>query len=376
MKKNIGINFIPLHRPGCVFRRVSSTKYEVVVNNRREIIELDSSVAELLSILLPSIDNTKSLKDIVPLVRKRCQLKYTVEDIEYLVSKLFSWGLISGIDINTTPRMSKRPQISFLSSFTSYPREMQSKLTTANVGLIGGKYISPIILRSLFSSGVRNLTLIGDNKVEAEELEYYWSRNHKPNSTRIRALSKEADFLRYGMNLEIVGDTNEKSTFYEAIKKLKLIMVLMPGLEAANIRAINNSCLFANTAMLFGGISSSSFIFGPLVFPHQSACLTCRELRFTEEHMVLSEDVETSSDSPYYSRFNKDISTLNPFMISFCNILVGYACLYIMDLSSMLLNHELEYDFINGIFAKHYILKLPRCPSCGNQLKGPGYKAL
>jgi len=357
-------------RPDCKIIRDADGLFRVFVNNNQEIIETDGKNANLLEKILPVLDGTHSLGGILKKFGRSDSVK---KSIKKLIMTLFRWGLIA--EVNPCDDLSRLSQLRYFSSFSSYPMRLQEKLSRIQVGIVGGEHIIHSIVYSLSLAGIGNFRLLGLNTVK-----YYKDKTSfdpSPNSYEIkrdkRVLSKNAsNNLFSGIKATYDSRPIEKvCSDLDALNRIDVVLVLSPLLDKDYLTKINDLCLKTDTKLLSGILKSSRAYIGPFVIPFQSSCVSCMISRLGESSQNSNNVVSPQYFSSHYlSELFEDgdfEANLIPFILSYAHLLSGYLCLHILGLSRVLINHQIVLDYKDGFIQQNFILKSPRCPSCGKQ---------
>lgn len=374
-------NFVPILRPDCEIKRISDNQFIVLVNDRKEFIDLDRATGDLIDNLIPLINGKRSVNEIAQLIIKKSKKRFSGSEVKAVIKNLFKWGLISTYGNNKDSQWKYENfslvQTSYFATITSYPMEIQKKLRKVCVAVMGAKYISPLILRSLYSCGIKHVRLVGNPIIESEEMSFFTFPNLEKGTDWYTALSKEASFMRLNLDIVLLPDLHS-SSFISELKKVDVLLIVVPSLDPELILEMNKICLNAGIKLLFGGINFSEVVLGPFVIPFESACLTCRELRYRRDYSsndLANVTAEIKEYYSYYSKFNKTPVLLASFLSAYAHIICGYTCSHILGVSTSLINREIVIDFHNIKMMSYTILKLPRCPSCGYQTRQPEYKS-
>ncbi|MDP8313447.1 MAG: hypothetical protein RAP70_00030 [Candidatus Celaenobacter antarcticus] len=380
MEKKLNADIIPILRPDCKIKRSSYNRFIVNVNEREEFIDLDKETGDLLSEVVLLIDGEKSIKTISKKISQEKTPTLTSE-IEDIINNLFKWGIISILTECHVPEHKHDKsiimhQLSNLSSYSSYPSELLKKLERTTVAIVGAKYISPIIFRSLYLSGIRNFKLIGNHDTSSQELCFFSSPQIKVGIDWITALSNEASYLKFSPDFESILDMDE-TYLITKFKEIDVLLISIPYIGKELILKLNEICLKTDTKILFSEIQDSKVIIGPFVKPHETACILCRELRniqyYSNINSLVTKKIIDNSLSGLDS-FNIIPVMSVSLLFSLAHMISEYLCMHILDIQSLLINQEHIIDFSKMNISNNFILKLPRCPACGYNTVSPEYE--
>jgi bacteriocin biosynthesis cyclodehydratase domain-containing protein len=136
---------------------------------------------------------------------------------------------------------------------------------------------------------------------------------------------------------------------------------------AALFRAINRISLIHSTPWLHGNMSGSRADIGPYVWPHDSACFHCMELRQAsmqglaiEEHLYqehLAEERDAAERIPRGEAIWSATLAAGLLTGEVIRVVSGIA-------APTLLNAVTEISPVSGVMRTNHFLRVPRCPEC------------
>lgn len=352
-------------RPDCKIKRILPTCFQVYINKYEEFIKLDEERADLLDLILPLLNGKYTCDEItshlLEIEKVRLPKQILRRKVKNIIERLFKWGLVAKIEDLTD--FSNLSQTRFFSCFTSNPKKMEKKLEKICVGIIGGKYVTPLVLKILCQGGVKHFRLFGTHTIDDEELIFYNLTIKEEN--RMKVLHEEISVLS---NRKAKVEHFDEITA-ESLENLDLALFLLPSIKSINKGAFMQAhqlCLQKNIKILYGELRFSTSIIGPFVIPFESACLGCLESRYRE----LPENNFSWLASTSFSNEtlqNRNFSNLISFTVAHASLVAGYAILHLLGISDLLINRILVFDFLSGIIHRYFILKSPRCPLCGRK---------
>lgn len=357
--KIVKLNSRYILRPDCAIERTYKNCFRVFINKGEEILEVDKETGDLLEQILPMLNGCYSLKEIINLVKESYNnIGIAKSKATAIIANLFKWGLVS--EVSDLRDSSKLIQLSYFSSFTSFPSSLQRKLENTVIGIVGYDIITPLLIHSLYHAGVSNFRLIGSHTIKPEECIFYHSKK-VANKDWFEALSEEMSYLKRKINLKYI---DKPFQYPEQLDEVEVILFLVTHSNRDILSKFNKLCLKKNIRILLGSYDQSRLIIGPYVIPFYSSCLSCIESRYQE---IPDSNLETFSCGNLYLNklYHNTHSDLIPFIMSYASLLAGYVCLHVLELSNLLINCQIEIDYKNGTVHKNYILKSPRCPACG-----------
>jgi hypothetical protein len=357
-------------RPDCRLRRVSEGRFEVVVGDDTESLEVDKKTGDLLECILPALNGDHSLEQIAVYAKAHCRSASRTR-VEEIVANLFKWGLISELHPQGGYTYPMQPR--YFSSFTSYPSAMQQKLGECRVGVVGGRFAAPVLIDSLRSAGVSHFRLLGEHVVEPEETPFYRTARAVGTSWS-EALSEQSSEKSTEGPVTIEYDPRDPDAMLDDpgfAAGLDVVVLLLPGVEEGVVLKANRACLSGNIKLMLGSFDWAGATMGPFVIPFESSCLACAESRIREAR---PQDNESGCSSYHYAKsllgrprpVHSSVNLL-PFVMGYTHLLSGYLCHHILGLSSVLINHEVRFDFMSAVLYRDFILKSPRCPACGER---------
>ena len=198
----------------------------------------------------------------------------------------------------------------------------------------------------------------------------------------------------FGVNLKQsnqISDSNPLISFYGAghalsdmkaselsieMEKPSCLLIALERPEPALMKWVNKLSLDLGISLLSCQLNGTEGIVGPFIVPGQTACLMCHHLRVTRN---LDFYKEYRSWEEWVSSNGKRRAETGA-LVPFTEMVAGMAALELFEHASGF--HEPEtygrFITINALTLEiitHQVLKLPRCPSCGNTRNRPAFSA-
>jgi bacteriocin biosynthesis cyclodehydratase domain-containing protein len=311
---------------------------------------------DVLAFLLPRLDGTRTLDALLT----ECPSELPKPTLLRTLSLLHSKGLLTGAESSSpgpgTDDVLRRQMLFWgrhldLSRNASSAVEVQRRLATARLVLVGTGMFGITAYDLLTRSGcieVRALdwnddglfheTLI-DSPTPPRELVHLSATSVDAAAAQLRAWAEDTDFL-------VTATCDAPAALFRAINRLSLIHS-MPWLHA--------------------NMSGSRADIGPYVWPHDSACFHCMELRQAsmqglaiEEHLYqehLAEERDAAERIPRGEAVWS--STLA------ASLLTGEVIRVVSGIAApTLLNAVIEISPVSGGMRMNHFLRVPRCPEC------------
>jgi bacteriocin biosynthesis cyclodehydratase domain-containing protein len=344
-------------RPDCKIVQKTKGKFKVFVNQNEEIIEVDEDTSEILQSILPLLDGSNSVKDII----KKIDFS-SVSVAKKVIGTLFRWGLIANMQRPNKGNIEVL-QTKYFSAFTSYPENFNKTLKTLQVGVIGNDDIIPFLAYSMYISGIRKVKIFTTPATKIKNnRKFNWYKNftswinQPPEDFKLTYESRTFEEILQDLSL---------------FKKMDLMLVILPSLNKENTHKVNESCVNAKTKVMFGALDFNAVCIGPFVIPSQSSCLSCMQSRLSENRDCISKGDFNKRELFFLETFeNKKLpENLPAFIMGYLNLLVGWSISHILEISDFLINHQIIINCGSGNIEKYFILKSPRCPVCSPWLK-------
>lgn len=306
--------------------------------------------------VIPLLDGTRTLEDIA-----RCLPDVESVQIERLLGQLLDARLLEDASdsISTQSHAHDRyaRQITFFSHFSLEARALQRKLSESHVLVAGLGRVGARLLRSLITSGVGRLTAMA-GPLDSPARSAAVIRNVCRAAQRRSLACREGTLFEDGVCLPSAE-----------LRGVDVVIVALDAPAPGLLSQINTVCVGANTIWLPVGINGAEAYFGPTVLPGRTACYTCCDLR-TKANLDHVEAYRL-----YEERLNagqhRDFGTLPQFP----RIIAEMATTEVVRLLSgfhraTTYGRVFTVDLVTLASCFHDVLRLPRCPTCGESSVG------
>lgn len=203
------------------------------------------------------------------------------------VRQALQWLIESGVCVldraepeDALLRQQYQTQIRHFGQHTSFPTVCQRRVYTSRVGVIGLEFLGSMLLQQLAMAGVGNLRAVGNPDLVAGEAAFLGHAAHATTPTRQALLSAHCKAYGSHTHYETVAvPPGTPFVWEEILEGCDLAVLVLPQWHSSLIRAFNAASLAQDIPfLLLHGDDTASHI-GPLVIPHETACLLCVELR-------------------------------------------------------------------------------------------------
>jgi bacteriocin biosynthesis cyclodehydratase domain-containing protein len=238
-----------------------------------------------------------------------------------------------------------------LTRSASSPREVQRRLETSRILLVGTGLFGAVTADLLTRTGCRDTHVIAWNDDGPLERALRASTVALPSAVRLPTTSVDA------LHAELMDRVEEADLLLTATCDA-------PGLL---FRAVNELCLTAGCPWLFGNADGSVFDLGPLVEPYESACYSCVEQRSrsAEAHAIENELYQERLAAVRGAEERVLIGeALWPATLA-ASILAGEAFRLLTGVAATTLtNARLRLAPVTGLVEQNEVTRVPRCPAC------------
>lgn len=242
-----------------------------------------------------------------------------------------------------------------------------STLRNSKVLVIGARMIGSRLVQDLASLNLGKIFIADDKKITDEDKYYIPHVNGSEGVTRAELVAEMIKSVYPNVNVEVVEEAKIKD--YIPSTNIAILAKDRPSFSLA--REINKACVENNVKWTQVTIDGTYGIIGPTVIPRETACYDCFMLR-------LESNVEAYARFIQYRQYLESQPYLELETIglpSFASLLSG---ILVSDIPWILVGwgrttgRYIYIDFTTFKITSEYVLKLPRCPTCGR--KGPHYQ--
>lgn len=306
----------------------------------------------LLNKLIVALDGTHTISEIVQNLGE-----FDESQIVDALHRLYDARLLDdvaplGTALSADQRESYASQINFFSHFTNGAYAVQETLTRSSVTVLGLGPLGLHTLGSLADNGVGKLIGIAfatESCAEVHDLTVHQPTTRCPKSGYRRVTLADRD----------------ASSIAAAVRGTDILIVTLDHHDPQLLDKANEACLHTGTRWLPVGLRASEGYVGPTVIPRQTACYKCYDLRMKanlvnyepyrlyEEHLCAVEHRLAFGSLPQFARIVADLAATEVLkVLTHFSPVTSYGRMF-----------TLNFLTLAGEFQE--ILKLPRCPMCG-----------
>lgn len=309
------------------------------------------TVKEIFSRVLPLLDGSNTFDEIV----EKLGPELTADQVKLILAKLGKSGIIEDtaqyLSSSFAPEeleQYRRQMIFFdLMAEAGSPVDYQENLKKAHVAVIGSG--------ELAASLAKQLARIGIGRVFGANMDPdRWSGDINP-------------FISFGVG---AIDQEDHQALEEAFadERPDLLVIAVDRPEPGLVERINELSQNFGIPLLQCQTNGTEGTVGPFVIPQQTACLNCHNLRVTRN---LDHYQEYRAWEKWVKSDGKHKRALSMFLPPFTDLVANMAAVEVFKHVSDVYEAETYGKFItvNAITFEvitHQVLRLPRCPSCGN----------
>ncbi len=238
-----------------------------------------------------------------------------------------------------------------LTRSASSPREVQRRLETSRVVLVGTGLFGAVTADLIARTGCRDTQVIAWNDDGPLERALHATTVPLPRAVRLPTTSVDALYAE----------------LRDRVEGADLLLTATCDAPSLLFRAVNELCLTARCPWLFGNADGSVFELGPLVEPYESACYSCLEQRsrsagvYPIENELYQERLATVRSAEERVLLGE---ALWPATLA-ASILVGEAFRLLTGVAATTLtNARLRLAPVTGLIEQNEVTRVPRCPDC------------
>jgi bacteriocin biosynthesis cyclodehydratase domain-containing protein len=341
---------------------------DVVVLNPNEVLVqfgTRSLPAELLrdpnhrgvlgSIISEFLSGPRKISDVFRLIR----IGSEQAEFEPLIADLVARGILA--DVSSNP----------IEQYLTYTFTGISSLRSKRINVVGAGPIGARVARSLVQHGVGKITLLDDRFADD-----HWEM-YQPFGSLGRAWANTKNTYAHHRLRELLGGT---SVEVDAIDKGFSIEALRAAIDSADLtiaafeqrslrvaHLINRICLANDRPWIIGSGDGNLGTIGPLFIGRDTGCYNCYE--------ALSDSAVTSRHMA--RRYRKHVlergaGSFFAGLPAFADVIAGYLTLasvhYLLEIPNFLAGRIMNINFDRMIINIEDVLKLPRCPVCGDDM--------
>ncbi len=359
---------------------VMSPDRMLVKGGTNTVILRGSSVEDVASVVLPSLDGSRTVEELVK--------AFDEIDRSVLIGALelfAAQGLLeddasrsSGVLDGQTLRY--RRQTTYWLSIAGERYAIQERLATARVALFGLGGVGAALATSLTTAGVGQLILVDSTPVVAEDELFGYAGEDvgQPRSQQMGVrLRQESTAVTVetpdiGTSPDAVAACLADSDLGVYCSDSSSTSAMEPGsLEICT--ALNTASLDLGIPWTRAVVDHHRGVVGPSVLPKETACLTCLQLR-------LRSNLSYNQDALAYEEHRGEPGPADPAVLApFVSLTANYATIEVLKLLTNFARPVTAGAFValnslTGETTRHEVLRLPRCPDCGPTRNRPQMK--
>lgn len=310
-----------------------------------------ATVSDVFSRILPLLDGSNTFDEIV----EKLGPEISGEEVQLILTKLRNSGLVEDAAHSLASSFApeeldqyRRQMIFFdLMAESGNPIDYQENLRKSQVTIFGSGDLALSLAKQLARLGIGRI--FGANMDSEQQI-------GDPNP-----------FISFGAGaIDLEDREGLERTVVEASPNLLVIAVDRP--EPTFVDQVNELSQSSGIPLLMCQTNGTEGTVGPFVIPRQTACLSCYNLRVTRN---LDHYQEYRAWKKWVTTDGKDKRAASLFLPPFTDIVAGMAAIEIFKHVSDVYEAETYGKFISlsAITLEvitHQVLRLPRCPSCGN----------
>ena len=258
-------------------------------------------------------------------------------------------------------------QKSPVEQYLNYTFKGESTLATRSVSVIGAGPIGARVSHSLLQHGVGRIALLDERK--ADDL-WRAAAPFEVDGSRLDGIEVHVELHRRlktlgFLNIDVLDGGFGATGVQTAIEKSQFIVLALEQPNPRLAHLVNRCCIRPRKPWLLVTIDGNFGLIGPLFFPVHTACYN--------DYATLS---DSASRTPLMSRryrqhlLERNASSFFPGLPAYADLVAGYASLasihFLLRDTSFALGRVLTIDFDRMLIDTEDVLKLPRCPVCGD----------
>lgn len=238
-----------------------------------------------------------------------------------------------------------------LSRNASSAGEVQRRLATARLVLVGTGMFGAATYDLLTRSGCTDIRALG------------WNDDGLFRETMTRCPAPPREMV----HLPTTSVDAAAAHLRDWMEDTDLLVTATCEAPAALFRAINRIALIRRVSWLHGNTSGSRADIGPYIWPHDSACYHCMELRQAsmrdlaiEEHLYqehLAQERDVTERAPRGEAVWSATLAASLLAGEVIRVVSGIA-------APTLMNAVIELAPVSGMLRMNHFLRVPRCPEC------------
>lgn len=324
--------------------------------------------------IIPQIDGFKTGEEIVCSCSQAEDV--TPEWVAFALETLIDMG-VCAVDREAPGDQELRrhyfPQIAYFGQHISHPTLYQKRLQASKVAIIGLGYLGSSLAQHLALSGVGHVRAIGKPMllpeegalINSDQTVSHKTRRHRLAADRLQALGCAVQYEGVEAPSDAPLDWNMSLTDCD------LAVLVLPRPKSSWLRAFNQACFARAAPYLPVWLEATGAQVGPLVVPHETACLLCLELR-RRHHLARDDFFDMQVQDDLVMTGGEEDAFLIPWLSTVASIA---AC----EAVTALTHYRQPTSYGRELFLSRQdwrlqvtpVLKVPRCPVCGPRGRQP-----
>ena len=311
---------------------------------------------DLLKRLVPLLDGTHTVDEVKNMMRGFDEAR-VADSLQLLYeARLLEDAAHSTTSLSKAQEDLYASQLAFFSHFTDEPYKFQATLLRSEVAVIGLGDLGRTLVSSLADNGTGRLAGIEIAEGPSADADLVHGQLQQQCATKSPWTTYEAITLR--------SDT--PSQIEAAVGGAELLIAALDSPAPDLLDHINTACIQADIPWTPVGLQATEGFVGPTVLPRQTACYKCYELRtkgnlkhykqylLYEEHLRTTPNRRSYGALPQFKRLMADLAATEAAKV------LTHFC------PPTTIGRVLNLDFLTQETDYHEVLKLPRCPTCGD----------
>jgi adenylyltransferase/sulfurtransferase len=338
----------------------------VFTSERRRIVVNGRSLDVFLDRVAPLLDGRHTLVEI-----QHCMAGvFDPQDLAESLSALLQHGIAEdaeGLSLDADLQARLAPQLSYLRELDVEPAQVIERLAAAEVAVFGLGAVGAVAATALAAAGVGRLRCADASSISAADpyLAQIFSvadvgrARAEVTRERIRAVNPATSVDLVLAELRSDGDVAA------AVGDSDFVLGCVdPGLVTITYK-LNRVCLDKRVSWTSASVSAFEGVVGPTVFPHQTACFLCYQMRIAacadDPERALAELRRSDADASDGSAHRENLA----FGASIVGQLLALEAFKVLaGLRPSAAGRILTLDFMSCAMQRHVVLRKPTCPAC------------
>jgi bacteriocin biosynthesis cyclodehydratase domain-containing protein len=364
---------LDLRRPLVLSAQVVDLDEKVYIERTGDVQMLHGKDAQtVVDIVLPLINGSRSGEEIIAMATQKTAT-VTAEGVQKMLRWLVDAGVCAEDCAEAEDGLLRHhylTQLRYFGQHISFPTQCQKRLQASRVAVIGLEYVGSRLVQELAMAGVGSLRSVGNPQLLAAEAPFVPRprRMHRP-AARHTLLARYTRWLGLATRYEGVAVQPGATLHWEALLAgCNLAVCILPRWIPSLLRGFNAAGLSQGIPFLPVWLENAAAHIGPLVLPHETACLRCLELwrssRWQNEDFRTIEAQHAETVGPAW----EEGCFLVPWVTAIAALTAGQIVEALaQERRPASYGHELFFDARAGQLQCTPVLKLSRCPACSRQ---------